>query len=50
MVGLKPLVVKPDLVAHGVIAKHHLQRLATFFDAPGSVEHLGIAQVSVAVA
>ena len=44
------LVVEADLVAHGVVAEDDLQRLALLFHAPRAVEHLGIAEVAVAVA
>ena len=44
------LIVEADLVAHGVVAEDDLQRASLLLHAPRAVEHLGIAQVAVAVA
>ena len=50
VLGRVALVVEADLVAHGVVAEDDLQRLALLFHAPGTVEHLRIAEIAVAVA
>ena len=50
MLRVGPLILKANQVAERMIAEDDLHRTALFFESPGSIEHLGIAQVSAAIA
>ena len=50
LLGVAPLIVETDEVGEGVIAENHMQRLVAGLNAPGTVEHLRMPQVPLAVA
>ena len=45
-----PLVVKPDLVRHRVVAENDRQLVVRFAHLPGTIEQLGMANMAAAVA
>ena len=50
LIGLVALIMKADLIAHGMIAKHHLHVLPFFFHAPGTIQHFGMRRDPCAIA
>ncbi len=50
LLGVAALIVETDQVGEGVVAEDHVQRLVAALDAPGTIEHLRMPQVPLAVA